>query len=226
MTTSRRMLVVSPHCDDAVLSCGDLLRGNPGTAVVTVFAGSPPSRPASTDWDRRSGFAAGDDVMAARREEDRLALTALSAEPEWLPFVDDQYDAPRSEGDVATALGATIDRLGPSRVVIPLGLFHPDHRLAHDAAVVALRARRIPEWIAYEEATYRRVQGMVEERVSALRGAGLALTRWPGTQSSASAEKCRAVACYASQLRALSSLGPSAVADVYRPERYWRVGTE
>ena len=226
MTTPGRLLVVSPHCDDAVLSCGDLLHDNRGAAVVTVFAGSPAALPAPTDWDRRAGFAPSDDVMAARRAEDRLALAALAAEPQWLPFVDDQYGTAPSEGDVAAALGATMDRLRPSRVVIPLGLFHPDHRLAHDAAVVALRARRVLEWIAYEEATYWRVQGMVEERVSALRGAGLALTRWPGSQSSASAEKCRAVACYASQLRALSSLGPSAVADVYRPERYWRVGTE
>jgi LmbE family N-acetylglucosaminyl deacetylase len=226
MTTPRRMLVVSPHCDDAVLSCGDLLRGNPGTAVVTVFGGSPPGRPASTDWDRRSGFAAGDDVMAARREEDRLALAALSAEPEWLPFVDDQYDAPRSEGDVATALGATIDRLRPSRVVIPLGLFHPDHRLAHDAAVVALRVRRVAEWTCYEEATYRRVPGLVDERVSALRSDGLTVTRWPASERPASDAKRRAVACYGSQLRALSTLGPSVVADVYRSERYWRVAAE
>jgi LmbE family N-acetylglucosaminyl deacetylase len=226
MTMPRRMLVVSPHCDDAVLSCGDLLRDNPGTAVVTVFAGWPPGDPAPTDWDRRAGFAAGDDVIAARREEDRLALAGLSAEPEWLAFVDDQYGAPRSEGDVAATLGATIDRLEPSRVVIPLGLFHPDHRLAHDAALVALRARRVAEWTCYEEATYRRVPGLVDERVSALRDAGLTVTRWPASERAASDAKRRAIACYGSQLRALSTLGPSAVADVYRPERYWRVAAE
>jgi LmbE family N-acetylglucosaminyl deacetylase len=39
----QRLLVVSPHCDDAVLSCGSLLETHPGSAVVTVFAGTQPA---------------------------------------------------------------------------------------------------------------------------------------------------------------------------------------
>jgi len=38
------VLVVSPHCDDAVFSCGDFLVAHPRASVVTIFAGRPQSR--------------------------------------------------------------------------------------------------------------------------------------------------------------------------------------
>jgi len=44
------MLVVSPHLDDAVLSCGRLLAGRPGSVVATVFAGVPSRPDQCTDW--------------------------------------------------------------------------------------------------------------------------------------------------------------------------------
>jgi hypothetical protein len=50
------MLVVSPHLDDAVLSCGRWLAAHPGTLVVTVFAGVPSNGNRLTDWDARCGF--------------------------------------------------------------------------------------------------------------------------------------------------------------------------
>jgi hypothetical protein len=34
-------VVLSPHLDDAVLSVGRFLAANPGTVVITVFAGIP-----------------------------------------------------------------------------------------------------------------------------------------------------------------------------------------
>jgi LmbE family N-acetylglucosaminyl deacetylase len=38
------IVVLSPHLDDAVLSCGVLLAANGGARVVTVFAGMPTDR--------------------------------------------------------------------------------------------------------------------------------------------------------------------------------------
>ncbi|HEX2055146.1 MAG TPA: PIG-L family deacetylase, partial [Nitrospiraceae bacterium] len=87
----QRLLVISPHCDDAVFSCGSLLAAHPGSIVATVFAqGPPPGRPL-TEWDRTSGFQVGDDVMMQRRDEDRRALSLVSAQPLWLEFQDRQY---------------------------------------------------------------------------------------------------------------------------------------
>jgi len=41
MTAPTRWLVISPHLDDAVFSCRQLLAQAPGSVVVTVFAGIP-----------------------------------------------------------------------------------------------------------------------------------------------------------------------------------------
>src|SRR5262245_53606305 len=77
-----RVVIVSPHLDDAVLSCGRFLGAHPGTHVVTVFAGNPPAYPEPLRlWDLQSGFAPGDDVMEVRRQEDKAALAILDASP-------------------------------------------------------------------------------------------------------------------------------------------------
>jgi len=36
-TRQCRLLVVSPHCDDAVFACGALLAASPGSIVVTFL---------------------------------------------------------------------------------------------------------------------------------------------------------------------------------------------
>src|SRR3954453_12889415 len=86
-----RIVVVSPHFDDAVMGAGYLLAGHPGTTVVTVFGGRPPAYPQPpSEWDELGGFAAGDDVVALRRDEDTAALAVLDAVPHWLEFTDHQ----------------------------------------------------------------------------------------------------------------------------------------
>src|SRR5213078_209954 len=87
-----RIVVVSPHFDDAVQGAGYLLAGHPGSTVVTVFAGRPPAYPATpTEWDAFGGFKPGDDVVAIRQDEDIAALTVLGAAWHWLDFSDHQY---------------------------------------------------------------------------------------------------------------------------------------
>ena len=77
-----RVVVVSPHLDDAVLGCGRFLAAHPGATVVTVFAGNPPQYPEPMrKWDVQSGFAPGDDVMETRRNEDHAALACVGATP-------------------------------------------------------------------------------------------------------------------------------------------------
>src|SRR5204862_178120 len=72
-----RLVVISPHLDDAVLGCGDLLRERPGAVVVTAFAGRPSVYPDLTSWDARAGFEPGADVVGARRHEDEAARRGL-----------------------------------------------------------------------------------------------------------------------------------------------------
>src|SRR5579862_3453531 len=76
-----RIVIVSPHLDDAVLGCANFMAAHPGVVVVTVFAGNPARYPTNPmrKWDVQSGFAPGDDVMEARRHEDAAALDGLDA---------------------------------------------------------------------------------------------------------------------------------------------------
>ena len=220
---ARRILVVSPHLDDAVLGCGDLIASRPGAVVVTVFAGSPPPRPEPTHWDTASGFGAGEDAVARRREEDRDALAVLSARPIWLPFLDGQYEAPPAPGEIAGRLAEEIAAAAPDAVLVPLGLWHDDHRLAHEAAVEAMPRCPDVQWLAYEDAIYRAFPGdLLAERRRWLRERGIDAAPLPAGPP-ASAVKRRSIECYRSQLRALGSPAGPGWTDALEPERYWRL---
>ncbi len=221
LAAAQPVLVVSPHLDDAVFGCGQLLAARPGSAVVTIFAGAPPTYDTVTDWDALAGFRPGDDVMAARREEDARALAILDARPIWLDFCDSQYHRSPSAPEIARALDQAIGERGLRAVFIPLGLFHSDHHLAHAAALDVLRRRPDLAWFAYEEAMYRKIPNIVAERIVALHGEGIAPTP-AGISSACGYEaKERAIACYASQLRALVAPKKPGHEDALGTERYW-----
>ena len=59
------LLVLSPHFDDAALSCGALLARTEPLTVLDVFTRRPEPEQA-TEWDRRCGFRGSDEAMAAR----------------------------------------------------------------------------------------------------------------------------------------------------------------
>jgi LmbE family N-acetylglucosaminyl deacetylase len=218
-----RVVVISPHCDDAVFGAGDLIAARPGTVVVTVFTAGP-RVPWLRPWDRDCGFEDGDDVMHVRREEDLAALTLLGGRPVWLPFRDDQYGRDAETNEIAPALADAITGAAAATVVMPLGLFHRDHTLANDAAVAVRRQCPSLTWMAYEDAIYRRLEGEpVRMRISALREAGVVLEPLAVDRGPASPLKRRAVDCYASQLRGLSRAGRVGYSDVFEPEGYWRL---
>ncbi len=56
-------LIVSPHLDDAVFSCRDLLASQPGMLVGTVFTATPEAAGMRTAWDARCGFADAQSAM-------------------------------------------------------------------------------------------------------------------------------------------------------------------
>ena len=218
------VLVVSPHCDDAVFACGDLLIAHPRSIVVTVFAGRPPRDAGLTAWDAAAGFTPSDDVIAARRAEDRAALALLGATPIWLDFPDAQYGASPATSDVATAIGAIVAKVRPRKLVLPLGLFHSDHELAHRATLALLERGEPRTVLWYEEAIYRRLPGLVGSRLRQLTQGGYALRRTtPARTGAASARKRWAVRCYGSQLRAIAASGRPAIDDAFREESVWRL---
>jgi LmbE family N-acetylglucosaminyl deacetylase len=160
---SCRHLFLSPHLDDAALSCGGtiarLAAAEEPVLVVTVFAGDP-------DLDRLSPFARethvawGDPAApyAARRAEDRAAMARLGATPLHLGFRDAIYRTDAAGAPIYTsnqalfgpphaadellidrleaALRPLVCRLDPTVLYIPLGVGrHADHQLVAQAAL-------------------------------------------------------------------------------------------
>ncbi|WP_447978257.1 PIG-L deacetylase family protein [Candidatus Nitrospira bockiana] len=223
-TGSDHWLVISPHCDDAVFSCGRWLAAMPGALVATLFAGRPPAGSELTEWDRAAGFQPGDDVIGVRREEDRRALEMLGAHSYWFDFCDSQYGlTPRVE-TVTRALARLIDEVETRSLLAPLGLFHSDHRLSHEAVIGVLARRpRLSVWL-YEDALYRRIPGLLDARTAECRRAGLRLERVQAPPAGDVELKRRAVRCYASQLRALATPGRPGHGDTTAEEGFWRLG--
>jgi LmbE family N-acetylglucosaminyl deacetylase len=240
----QKVVVVSPHFDDAALGAAHLLTSYPGSTVITVLAGRPPAYPQEvTDWDAAGGFASGDDVVGARQVEDGAAMASLGAEPVWLDFPDHQYLDPPDRptpSDVAPALQAAIVAAGPSAVFLPMGLANPDHVLTHDAGLLVRTALVDdgtgggaggggtggggPVWFCYEDAGYKHLPGMLAWRVSKLFRSGL----WP-TPSVVPVQpdmdrKRAAIMLYTSQVGPLERdhlLSERLAANT--PEQYWRL---
>jgi LmbE family N-acetylglucosaminyl deacetylase len=223
-----RVVVVSPHLDDAVLGCAHLMAAHPGTTVVTVFTGAPDPYPdPPTGWDALGGFAPGDDVLAARTAEDAAALAVLGATPVWLGYVEHQY-LPRAEwptaDDIVDGLEAALRDLAPTAVVAPFGLGNPDHDATHEAAMRVRERYGEPAWFCYEDMGYKHIPGLLAWRVARLFVRGT----WP-TPAALPVDpdpmrKRRAVDCYPSQLRSLEAeWRVSAKLDAPAPEQYWRL---
>ncbi|MCC6188093.1 MAG: PIG-L family deacetylase [Anaerolineales bacterium] len=103
MPTALTHIYLSPHLDDAVLSCGGLLHrqalAQARVVVVTLCAGNPPAGPLSefaqtlhVRWAAdRSAPAAPVEMAAARRAEDLAALADLRVEAVHLDVPDCIY---------------------------------------------------------------------------------------------------------------------------------------
>jgi LmbE family N-acetylglucosaminyl deacetylase len=162
-----RIVVVSPHLDDGVLSLGASIaswsRTGATVELLTVFGCDPDSAAPAGGWDRRGGYATEGESAGARREEDRRACAAIGATPVWLPFGSVDYERHGDEGDVRGAVAAAVD--GADLALLPgFPLTHPDH----EWLVKTLIAVRIdsPRIALYAEQPYTRRVG-VEPQVPA-----------------------------------------------------------
>ncbi len=223
-----RLLVLSPHFDDAAMGAGHLVASYPGTVVATVMGGRPPAYPeVPSDWDALGGFGPGDDVVAVRRQEDRAAMEVLGADHRWLEFPDHQYLAPNERPtpvEVAPALVALIDELAPTAVFAPMGLGNPDHVVVHEAALLARQDRPDPAWFCYEDHGYKHIPGLLAWRVARL----LRAQPWPTPaiipHDPDEERKRRAIWCYTSQIAPLErDHALSARMEGKVPEQFWRL---
>lgn len=82
-----RWIYLSPHFDDAVLSCGGLIweqvRAGHNVEIWTIFAGFPPPGPLSEFASANHalwGVSSGEETVAMRRLEDQNAAAIVGAE--------------------------------------------------------------------------------------------------------------------------------------------------
>jgi LmbE family N-acetylglucosaminyl deacetylase len=167
-------IYLSPHLDDAVLSCGGMMaqqiRNGERLIVITLCAGDPPPGPLSPfaqslheRWNTPAN------AVALRRAEDTAALRILGAEVIHWDVPDCIYRIERGEhlyaseqalfGDLHPAeaalvriLAARIRALGPARVYAPYTLgHHVDHQLVRRAAELSGAALVFYEDYPYAE---------------------------------------------------------------------------
>lgn len=209
------MIFVSPHLDDAVLSCGQLLELHAGSVVVTVMAGMPLGDLPLTIYDAHSGFTSGREAVFSRRQEDLRAGWVLDVEMAHLEFLDGQYGVPVDAGAIVAALEGWERDVW----VIPLGIGHPDHEIVARCARAAAR-RMGSRVVAYEELPYRVIDPAgVGRAIASIEAEGWTVAEDTLTRdraAGASKERKRAaVGCYRSQSWALD-------ADcLFVPERYY-----
>jgi LmbE family N-acetylglucosaminyl deacetylase len=150
-----RIVVLSPHYDDAALSLGGTIahatRAGARVVVVTVFANDPDSTADPGPWDAACGFTTAAQATRARRDEDRAACAVLGAAALSLPFADFEYEQDVDDDGLWEAV-ADATR-GADTVLTPgFPLAAPDHlRLTR-----LLLARPLPDvqLVLYVEQPY------------------------------------------------------------------------
>ncbi|MEP7291761.1 MAG: PIG-L family deacetylase [Chloroflexota bacterium] len=184
-------LFLSPHLDDAILSCGGVIhrlgRNGERTIIVTAMAGDPQDAPIDSpvlqairaQWDEAVN------PIATRRAEDAQAAHELNAQiyhlaltecafratlcgvGEWIALYP-QYDSPFqaiNEADDArlVLLETHLPFDGITRIYAPLCVDdHVDHRLVRDWALVLTGSLDAPQLVFYEEFPQARTKGSLQ----------------------------------------------------------------
>jgi hypothetical protein len=223
-------VILSPHLDDAVLSCWHVLDGRSEVTVVNVFTGSPPQGAPVAYWDRLTGARDSVQRMRERHAEDRRAMAMTGRRALHLDLLDKQYR--RGDPCAEQLRHRLVEVLDPHATVwAPAGLrHHRDHELVRDAALelaeagwsVAIYAdlphgirRGWPGWVADADAGgCREVDG---EWHAVLADAGLVVERLVPRvhplDARARARKLRALDAYRTQRAALDALTFTPLAD-------------
>jgi len=227
------LLCLSPHLDDAALSCGGLLaqtraRVHPAH-VITLCTASSPRPEQLTPFARALHLLWGDppDPMALRREEDEHAMAALGCTYEHWGYLDaiyrhPAYDSeerlfgvPADEGSLEEELRARCAALPEGLLLFPLAVgHHVDHQLLFRVGWALAGAGRPVAF--YEDMPYVAWEGGPQARLDEL---GAALEPLVVEVTASWETKLAALACYPSQFAALVHEGTPLLVAV---ERYAR----
>ncbi len=129
-------IYISPHPDDAVLSCGGRILKNKKQSVINVFS---KKYSGITDWDRKCGLVKR--PMKQRIKEDKQILSSLNIKSVYLKFYDDavykeikRRKRPKKEAEVIRKnLEKILNKFSEgSKFFFPAGLGHEDHKLLAD----------------------------------------------------------------------------------------------
>ena len=168
-----RLIFLSPHPDDAVLSCGgwiaQLAQDGERPIVITIFGSDRLATVPLSDFAQglHARWRLGDDAPARRRDEDRAACDRLGCYLIQLPFADAVYRVepvtqrhwydseeaifgevrdPEIIDRVAEAVQSRVRQVLNARLVVPLSAGkHVDHVIARSAA------ERLSESLLYYE---------------------------------------------------------------------------
>lgn len=202
-----KLLCVSPHLDDCVLSIGQTLAGRSDATILTVLAGYPPS--GLTPYDEMCGFSSSVEAVEMRRAENAAACAVLGVNHVNGMWLDGQYGHPVGDRELTAWLVDGMD--GFDTVLSPVGIGHPDHEQVARCALAAAFETDVRIGVYLEIPSY------VRQPVEAMRtldefGWGLIPAGLPLGDRDV---KRKAVECYASQL------GPDMRAHAYVPEHVW-----
>lgn len=232
-----RLAVLSPHYDDAVLSCWHVLRAHETVVVVNVFAGVPTEGSPLGWWDRRTGADDSPGRVRERAREDRAALAFAARAAVDLDILESQYrDVPVAPAFIADRIAFAVD--GCDALYAPLALDeHIDHVLTREAALrlrsasteVRLYAdlphglkRGWPTWVARD--------GRPDVDVTWARAAADALPRGMRFHRDVrelpvieQRRKLEAVRAYRTQVAGLETMAFAPLEDCLRYEMVWEL---
>ncbi len=211
-------IYLSPHLDDAVLSCGGVMAvqraAGERVLLVTICTSSPAPDAQFNDlareFHRRWGLAPAE-VVAGRLREERDAMALLDADSYGAGMLDSIYRHPVAYDSRAALFGvpAPDDPLPPllrqlihtlrqrvpgAQLYAPLGIgMHVDHQIVHAAARDALGGGAL----YYEDMPYATRPGLLDQRLKMLGGS---YTPQIVAIDATLEKKLTAIKAYASQL--------------------------
>lgn len=212
-------VVLSPHLDDAVLSCWHVLAGRADVTVINVFAGVPESGQTGS-WDCLTRATDSAVRVRERLAEDAEALGIAGVASVNLDLLDSQYRGFGPPPPVAEALAEPLR--DAERVYAPAAPYPvPDHvvvlaaacQLRPDAALYAdlphAAIYGLPEWVTGEPERDLDVAAFWRCRLAESGLDPMAVTgRVHRLDDAAFERKLQAVRCYRTQVAAVACEAP------------------
>lgn len=218
-------IYLSPHLDDAALSCGGsiarFIASGDAVLVVNICSGSPPADQGFSPFAQQMHAGWGlppATVVQQRLHEDIEALETLGADSYQLDLLDAIYRRPADYVDDATLFGSVapddtlaevilahleplVARFPGAIIYAPLGVgHHVDHQATYQAAMKL--AQQGYTVACYEDLPYAAVPGALERRLSQIGGSDMFLPTVTAIDATL-ARKVSAIEAYASQLGTL-----------------------